>query len=202
LILGEVLMKRSLACLPVVTLGLVALCVAPALAAPSGLGLGVHGGYGQSVDAESGSPLAGAHLVLNVTSWLGAVASVDFKFKEDLVENGIDYDVESYPITLMGRVYIPAGGFSPYVAGGFQYRIIKYGGNLFEDFEVDDSENAFGWVAGAGAEFNSSDSFGFFGEVLYEMSDPERDVENAVENAKDFKYDQWSVRAGITFFLN
>lgn len=186
----------------VASTALAALCVAPAVAAPTGLGLGVHGGYGQSVDAENGSPLAGAHVILNVTSWLGAVASVDFKFKEDLVESGIDYDVESYPITVVGRIYIPAGGFSPYVAGGFEYRIIKYGGDLFEDYEVDDSESAFGWVAGAGVEFGSSDSFGLFGEVLYEMSDPERDIENAVEDAEDFKYDQWSIRAGITFFMN
>ncbi len=181
---------------------LIVVLAVPALAAPTGLGLGVHGGYGQSVDAESGSPLAGAHVIMNVTSWLGAVASVDFKFKEDLVENGIKYDVESYPITVMGRIYIPAGGFSPYIAGGFEYRIIKYGGDLFEDYEVDDSESAFGWVAGAGVELGSSDSFGLFGEVLYEMVDPERDIENAVEDAEDFKYDQWSVRAGITFFTN
>ncbi len=172
------------------------------MAVPAGLGLGAHGGYGQSKDAESGSPLAGAHLIMNVTSWFGAVASVDFKFKEDLVEGGIDYDVESYPITLMGRIYIPAGGFSPYVAGGFQYRVIRYGGNLFEDYEVDDSETAFGWVVGAGAEFSPSDVFGLFGEVLYEANDPERDLESAVEDAGDFEYDQWSIRAGLTLYLN
>jgi opacity protein-like surface antigen len=193
---------RALLTLLIASAALTVLLAVPAGAATTGLGLGVHGGYGQSIDAESGSPLAGAHVIMNITSWLGAVASVDFKFKEDLVESGIDYDVESYPITLMGRIYIPAGGLSPYVAGGFQYRIVKYGGDLFEDFEVDDSENAFGWVAGAGAEFGSGGSFALFGEVLYEMSDPERDVQNAVEDAQDFKYDQWSVRAGITLFLN
>jgi hypothetical protein len=36
----------------------IAVCL-PALAAPAGLGLGAHGGYGQSVDAESGSLIAG-----------------------------------------------------------------------------------------------------------------------------------------------
>ncbi len=171
-------------------------------AAPTGLGFGVHGGYGQSKDAESGSPLAGVHVTMNVTSWLGAVASADFKFKEDYVENGIDFDVESYPITLMGRVYLPMEGFSPYVAGGAQYKIIKYGGDLFEDYDLDDSENSFGWVLGAGAEFSPSDSFELFGEVVYELNDPDRDVDNAVENAKDFNYDQFAFRAGITFFLN
>jgi len=175
---------------------------AAAAAAPAGLGLGAHGGYGQSADAEEGSPTVGAHLVLNVASWLGVVGSVDFKFKEDLVESGIDYDVESYPITLMGRVYLPLESFSPYVAGGFEYRIIKYGGDLFEDFEVDDSEEAFGWVAGAGAAFNPSESFEIFGEILYEAIDAERDLGNAIEDAEDFEYDQWSVRAGITFYLN
>ena len=185
----------------IVSAALIVVLAKPAGAGSTGLGLGIHGGYGQSVDAESGSPLAGAHVIANVTPWLGAVASVDFKFKEDLVENGIEYDVESYPITVMGRIYIPVGGLSPYIAAGFQYRIIKYGGNLFEDYEVDDSESAFGWVAGAGVELSSSDSFGLFAEVLYEAIDPERDIEDAVEDAEDFKYDQWSVRAGITFFM-
>ena len=171
-------------------------------AAPTGLGLGVHGGYGQSKDAESGSPLAGAHVTMNVTSWLGLVASAEFKFKEDHVESGIDFEVESYPINLLGRVYLPVEGFSPYVTGGAQYKIIKYGGDLFENYDVDDGENSFGWVLGAGAEFNPNDSFELFGEVLYELNDPERDVENAVENAEDFNYDQVSFRAGITFFLN
>mgnify|MGYP001825938731 CR=1 FL=1 len=173
-----------------------------ASAAPTGFGIGVHGGYGQSKDADSGSPLAGAHLIMNVAPWLGVVASAEFKFKEDHVESGIDFEVESYPINLLGRIYLPVEGFSPYVTGGAQYKIIKYGGDLFEDYEVDDSETSFGWVLGAGAEFNPNDSFEIFGEALYELNDPDRDVDNAIENAEDFNYDQVSFRAGITFFLN
>jgi opacity protein-like surface antigen len=80
-----------------------------------------------------------------------------------------------------------------------QYRLIIYGGSLFEDTELDDSDSAVGWLLGAGAEINANDSFEIFGEVRYEASDPDRDVDNAVENAKDFKY----VRArGDTFLLN
>jgi len=195
-------MKLSKAAMLLVVGALVVFAAAQASAAPTGLGIGVHGGYGQSKDAESGSPLAGAHLVMNVTPWLGVVASAEFKFKEDHVEDGIDFEVESYPINLLGRIYLPIEGFSPYVTAGAQYKIIKYGGDLFENYDVEDGENSFGWVLGGGAEFNPNDSFEFFGEVLYELNDPERDVENAVENAEDFNYDQVSFRAGITFFLN
>ncbi|MBM3308470.1 MAG: porin family protein [Candidatus Eisenbacteria bacterium] len=186
------------------TVGLAAavLLSGPALAAPTGLGVGVHGGYGQSADAESGSPLAGAHVLLNVAPWLGVVGSVEFKFKEDHVESGIDYDVTSYPINLLGRIYLPMGSLNPYVTGGMQYKVIRYGGNLFEDFELDDGENSFGWVAGVGASLSPAGSIELFGEVLYESNDPERDLGSAVEDAKDFRYDQWSARAGITLILN
>jgi opacity protein-like surface antigen len=179
----------------------IAVCL-PALAAPAGLGLGAHGGYGQSVDAESGSLIAGAHAVLNPTTWLGVVASVDYKFEEHHSVEENEYSVESYPLTLTARVYFPTQTFSPYIAAGVQYRIIKYGGDLFEDVELDDSEDAFGWVAGAGAVVNPGDDYEVFGEVLYELNDPERDLGDAVEDAGDFKYDQWSVRVGFTFFLN
>lgn len=194
-------MKTSVFSVLAAVTALVALTVAPAAAAPTGIGLGVHGGYSQSNDAETGSPLAGAHLVVNLTSWLGAVAAVEFKFKEDHVEDGIDFDVSSYPIALMGRVYLPVEGFSPYVAAGAQYKMMKYGGDLFDDYAVHDGENSFGWVLGAGVAFSSGDVLGIFGEVLYELNDPERDVENAIENAEDFNYDQMSFRVGITLFL-
>lgn len=198
----EVVVKKSALVLLLAVTALVAFAVIPAAAAPTGIGIGAHGGYSQSKDAESGSPLAGAHVVVNLTSWLGAVASAEFKFKEDHVESGIDFDVSSYPVMLMGRVYLPMESFSPYVAAGAQYKIIKYGGDLFEDYEVDDSENSFGWVLGAGASFSSGDALEIFGEVLYELNDPERDVENAIDNAEDFNYDQMSFRAGITLYFN
>ena len=195
-------MKSTLFFSLVVVAVLAVFAVGPAAAAPEGIGIGAHGGYGQSKDAESGSPLAGAHVVVNLTSWLGAVGSVEFKFKEDHVEEGIDFDVSCYPITLMGRVYLPVEGFSPYVAAGAQYKIIKYGGDLFEDYEVDDGENSFGWVLGAGVSLTSGESLELFGEVLYELNDPERDVDVAIENAKDFNYDQMSFRAGLTLYFN
>ena len=195
-------MKKMTVSLMAIAIGLAAISGAPAFAAPVGIGLGAHAGYGESKDADSGSMLAGAHIVLNVLPFLGVVGMVDYKFEEDHSEAGQDYTVKSYPLTAMGRFYIPIASFSPYVAAGVQYRLINYGGDLFEDTELDDSDSSFGWLVGAGAEFDLNENFAFFGEVRYEASDPDRDVENAIEDAKDFKYDQWSVRGGITFFLN
>jgi opacity protein-like surface antigen len=174
-----------------------------ATAATTGVGLGVHGGYGQSKDADSGSPLAGAHLVLNVAPWLGVVGMIDYKFEEDFSDGNDDVTVTSLPISAMGRIYIPVSSFSPYVAAGVQYRLLNYGGNVFDDdqFDIDDSDSAFGWLAGAGAEFGLGDTTGFFGEVRYESIDPDKDFDNAVDDAEELSFDQWSARVGLTFFL-
>jgi opacity protein-like surface antigen len=155
----------------------------PAQAARSGFGLGFQGGYGQSKDAESGSPIAGLHAVLNVAPWLGVVGMFDYKFPEDYQQADADYTVKSFPISAMGRIYLPIKSFSPYVAAGVQYRLINYGGDLFEDTELDDSDTSFGWLLGAGAEFGLGSSSKFFGEFRYEASDPEQDFGNAVEDA-------------------
>ncbi len=192
----------------VVACGAIVLCLAvfsagPASAAATGVGLGVHGGYGQSSDADTGSPLAGVHVVINVLPWLGVVGMADYKFEEDFSEGNEDLTVTSVPLSAMGRIYIPVQSFSPYVAAGVQYRLLNYGGDIFdsENYDIDDSDNAFGWLLGAGAEFDVSPTAEFFGEVRYESFDPDKDFQNAVEDTKDLSFDQWSVRGGITFFL-
>jgi opacity protein-like surface antigen len=182
-------------------LSVLTLAAASTQAATTGFGLGIQGGYGQSKDAENGSPIAGVHAILNVAPWLGLVGMLDYKFPEDYKQEGADYTVKSFPISAMGRIYIPVSSLSPYVTAGVQYRLINYGGDLFEDTSLDDSDTSFGWLAGAGAEITVSRSTEFFGEFRYESSDPDQDWHNAVDDAKDLSYDQWTARAGITFFL-
>lgn len=184
-----------------VVLALFVVLAVPSQAATTGVGIGIQGGFGQSKDAENGSPIAGAHVILNVAPWIGVVGMIDYKFPEDYKEKDASYEVKSFPISAMGRIYIPIESFSPYVAAGVQYRLINYGGDLFKNTDLDDSETAFGWLVGAGAEFDISPTSELFGEFRYEAADPDRDVENAVSDAKDFKYDQWTARAGFTFFL-
>jgi len=170
-------------------------------AAHDGFGLGIHGGYGESEDADSGSPLAGIHLAWNLTPWLGIVAMGDYKFEEDVTKFDSDFTVTSYPISGMARLYLPISSFSPYIAAGVQYRVISYGGDLFDNAEIDDSDNAFGWLAGAGAEFNLGTSKGLFFEGRWESFDPEQDVDNAVEDLENLSYDQWSAIGGLTFYF-
>ena len=173
-------------------------------AANTGLGFGIHGGYGQSSDAESGSPLAGAHVIINLTSWLGAVGMVDYKFEEDFQQSGENFTVTSLPLTAMGRFYLPvSGNFSPYAAAGVQYRIVNYDGDLFSsNTELDTSDDAFGWLLGAGVEFSPSEKFEWFLEARFESADPDSDIDNAIQDAKDLNYDQWNAILGITWFLN
>jgi opacity protein-like surface antigen len=172
-------------------------------AATTGVGLGFHGGYGQSKDADSGSFLGGVNVVINVAPWLGVVGMADYKFEEDFSDGNDDLTVTSIPLSAMGRIYIPAGGFSPYVAAGVQYRLLNYGGDIFDDdnYEIDDSDSSFGWLAGAGAEFDLNPKTELFGEVRYESTDPDQDFDNAVDAAEDLSFDQWSVRLGLTFFM-
>ena len=194
-------MKHVRSALFLAVLGLTLVQAEPSPAAEPGFGLGFQAGYGQSKDAESGSPIAGGHVVLNIAPWLGVVGMFDYKFPEDYTEEGADYTVKSFPISAMGRLYIPIASLSPYLAAGVQYRLINYGGDLFADTELDDSDTTFGWLAGAGAEFDIKENIALFGELRYESSDPERDIDNAVEDVQDFQYDQWTARVGFTFFL-
>jgi opacity protein-like surface antigen len=190
--------------IPVAVLLITASTFVPAShAANAGLGLGVHGGYGQSSDADNGSFLAGAHATLNLTSWLGAVAMVDYKFDEDFTVDGEDIKVKSFPLALMGRFYLPVEkSWSPYVAAGVQYRFVSYSGDVFDDLDLDTSDSAFGWLLGAGIEFSPSDNWEWFVEGRFESADPESDFDNAVQDAKDLNYDQWNARVGLTWFLN
>ena len=193
-------MKRNLMALAVLA-GLVLLPAGHAAAATPGFGLGVQGGYGESKDADSGSALAGAHMVFNVAPWLGLVGMVDYKFEEDIVQPIGSYSVKSFPLSAMARLYLPITGFSPYVAAGVQYRLISYSGDVFDDLELDDSDESFGWLAGGGAAFSLSTSTELFAEARYESSDPDQDIENAIDDFEELNYDQWSARAGLTFFL-
>lgn len=197
-------MKRRSICAVLVAVGLLGILAAAASAVTPGFGLGIQAGYGESKDAENGSPIVGVHAALNLASWLGVVGMFDYKFPEDYKQDDADYTVKSFPMSVMARVYLPVKSFSPYVAAGFQYRLITYGGDLFDDdsYELDDSDTSFGWLAGAGAVLKAGSRAELFGEFRYEASDPDRNIDNAVQNAKDFVYDQWSARGGITFRFN
>jgi opacity protein-like surface antigen len=192
------------------TLSLV--CAESSRAAPRGLGLGFHGGYGAAKDAESGSALLGAQVELRPASFLGLVGTISYQLDEEFeiqpgVGSAIAYDVHSIPISALARIYLPLQGFDPYVTAGAQWRYISYDfGHLddaLDNFTADDSETAFGWLVGAGMEFSTSHHVGFFGEARFEFIDADRDLGDAdVENAEAFDYDQWVALGGVTFFLN
>jgi opacity protein-like surface antigen len=191
-------MVRVIGC----ALTMACLLLAPAAqAATPGFGIGFQGGYGESKDAEGGSAVAGGHVLLNFAPWIGVMGALEYKFEEDYVVSGQSHTVKSYPLSAIGRVYLPLGSsVNPYVAAGAQWRLIQYGGSLFQNTALDDSESSFGWLLGAGLLFQSGTEF--FVEGLFQAIDPERDIDAAIQNAEDFKYDQWTAKAGFTFYLN
>jgi len=182
-----------------------------ALAAPTGLGLGVHGGYGASGDAESGSPLLGAHVELRPAALLGFVGAIAYKLDEDFTVTPaggerVEYQAHSVPVSAMARLYLPLAALTPYATAGAQWRYIGYDfGDLEEslgNLEADTSDSAFGWLIGAGAEFASSSRLAMFLEARFEFIDADRDLGDAdLADAEDFDYDQWSVIAGFTLYF-
>ncbi|MBP6876338.1 MAG: outer membrane beta-barrel protein [Candidatus Eisenbacteria bacterium] len=185
--------------------------IGQACAASHGLGLGAHGGYGASDDAESGSALFGAHLELRPAGFLGIVGAISYKVEEDFVVQPVtsapaSYSVHSMPVSVMARLYLPLPGIAPYVTAGAQWRYISYDfehlDEAIDNFSADDSETAFGWIAGGGLEFHAAPRIALFGEARFEFVDANRDFGDAdMEEVEDFDYDQWALVGGITFLL-
>lgn len=187
------------------------LAAGPAAASPDGFGLGLHGAYGESKNADDGSGLIGAHAEIRPASALGILGSIGYKMDEQFaVTVGGDegfYEVHSVPLTLAARLYFPMQGFAPFASAGAQWRYITYdyGGldDAIDNFQADESETAFGWILGAGAEFSTSSNVGLFGEARWEFVDAERDLGDFdFDRVEDFDYDQWQVMGGITFYMN
>lgn len=204
-------MRSRSSLMPSLAVLALAITASAASAAPAGLGLGIHGGYGASGDAESGSPLLGAQVELRPAAMLGFVGSIAYKLDEDFAVTPaggerMEYQAYSVPVSAMARLYLPLSAFTPYATAGAQWRYIGYDfGDLeesIENLEADDSDSAFGWLLGAGAEFASSSRLAMFMEARFEFIDADRDLGNAdLASAEDFDYDQWSVVVGFTLYF-
>lgn len=199
---------RSLAALAL--LGAAILAPGAASANSSVFGLGFHGGYGESKDAESGSGRAGIHAELRPFHSLGFVGSAGYVFEEDVLVFDTDgeeigtFKAKNTPVTAMARLYLPVPRFHPYAAAGASWNFISYDqGDGLDDIEItDDTETAFGWLLGAGAQYDASDKVGFFGELRWEFIDADRKLNDELGNqVEDFNYDRWNAMGGITFYF-
>ena len=141
---------------------LVALLAAPGAvsANQSIFGLGFHGGYGESADAESGSGRAGIHAEFRPFHSLGLVGSAGYVFEEDVLVTDTSgeeigtFKAKNTPVTAMARLYLPVANFHPYAAAGASWNFLTYDtGDGIDSIQLDDdSETAFGWLLGAGAQ--------------------------------------------------
>jgi len=173
-------------------------------------GLGFHGGYGESADAESGSGRAGIHAEFRPFHSLGLVGSAGYVFEEDVLVNDTNgeeigtFKAKNTPVTAMARLYLPVPNFHPYAAAGASWNFLTYDtGDGLESIELDDdSETAFGWLLGAGAQFDASDKVAIFGEARWEFVDPDRQLDDELGNQiEDFDYNRWNALAGLTFYF-
>lgn len=193
--------------LPAILAFSLALGLAAPAAARSPIGIGVHGGYGESKGADSGSPRAGVHLEFRPADILGVVGAVDYQFDEDATVEAGDmtlgsYTVHSVPVSVMARLYLPMPTVRPYATAGASLHFVTYDVDDLEDIQFEeDSESAFGWLIGAGVQYDAGEKTGLFGEIRYEAIDADRDIDNAIEDVEEFEYDRWNVMAGVTFYF-
>ncbi|MDZ4803517.1 MAG: outer membrane beta-barrel protein [Candidatus Eisenbacteria bacterium] len=185
----------------------VLLAVSDPASARSVLGLGFHGGYGESGDAESGSGRAGIHGEFRPIDNLGFIGGVDFIFEEDLILIDADgeqlgfYKAKNTPVTAMARLYLPLPKFRPFASAGVSWNFITYDNG--DNIEItEDSETAFGWLLGGGAQYEASDKVGLFGEMRWEFIDADRNLDQGTQDQlKEFDYDRWNALAGVTFYF-
>ena len=191
---------------------LVALLAAPGVASAneSVFGLGFHGGYGESNDAESGSGRAGIHAEFRPFHSLGLIGSAGYVFEEDVLVTDTDgqevgtFKAKNTPVTAMARLYLPVPNFHPYASAGASWNFLTYDtGDGVDDIQLSDtSETAFGWLLGAGAQFDASDKVAVFGEIDWQFIDAERKLDDDTGNQiQDFDYDSWNALAGLTFYF-
>lgn len=166
-------------------------------------GYGAHLAYSKAADSDEGNVLVGAHLELGLARFLGLVGAVDYRSSERFgATAATSVQVKSVPITLSGRLYLPAPAFAPFVqAGAGWYRVIyDYSEALESRLGRDDqSVTTFGWHAGAGAKIQLARMLSLTGEARYVFVDPQKDLEDDVrDEIRNLDYDSAYFGAGLT----
>ena len=200
-------MRRVLLCNLVAAACVLALV--PGLARAEGFGLGFHGGYGESKDADSGSGRAGIHAEIRPLENLSLMGTAGYVFEEDVLVFDTDgeeigtFTAKNTPVTAMARLYLPVPSIRPFATAGASWNFITYDtGDGLDDVQIsDDTETAFGWLVGAGAQYDASPKVGLYGEVRWEFIDAERQIDNAVDQIEEFDYNRWNALGGVTFYF-
>jgi opacity protein-like surface antigen len=160
-------------------------------AAQVSFGLGLHGGVGQSADADDTNGFFGAHARLRLLGFLGLEGAVDYRQEE--FAKGL-LEVNTVPVTVSALLYpIPVGPLQPYLVGGI--------GWYFSDLEVAGGQKTdtsdVGVHVGAGLDIRLGSSWALHGDVRYIW----RDLDTSDVDISDQDADSWQVGFGLTYYF-
>lgn len=168
---------------------------------------GAHVGYAKTRDADNGETLFGGHFEIDPVPMFGVQASVDYRSRESFLvpASGLQDKVEvrSIPVTLSGRIYLPAGGaVSPFLtAGAGWYRQTYHFSSMMHALGVEDeTTSTFGWHLGLGLRMAAAEHVSLYGEARYVFLDPSRNLNEAVrQQMRDINYDSVYLAGGMSY---
>ena len=177
------------------------------------VGIGVHGGWMNSKDADSGEGFGGAHLRFRALSFLGIEVSGDvmeetFKNKSvDVYETPLNLSVLIYPIGAP-FTYLPTP-VSPYLVGGasWVYFRTNFRGPLVglqNASSEAETNRALGWHAGIGLDIGVTKNVTFNIEYRDTFWDFNKNIDNAIVRAglPPISTNNYQVRGGLTFLFH
>ncbi len=167
-------------------------------------GMGIHGNWYNTNDADDGSIRGGLQIRLRITQNISAELGADYR-KEEFEEGRVS--VEGYPFQLSGIWYLfGRGGVNPHlIFGGSWYSsditvTLTEEGSLSQDY----SSNDFGYHGGFGLELHMTERSFFHADVRYQFLDVNVDVGDVVGGDYGdgtFNHDGYIIQAGLTFYF-
>jgi len=155
-------------------------------------GLGIHGTYYQTGDADDGSIRPGIQVRLRFTENISIEGSADYR---DEQFDGGRIKVDGYPFQASGLWYLfGRGGVNPHlIFGGSWYNSES---TLTTPLGLSEKHrsNDFGYHGGLGLELHLTERSFFHGDVRYQFLDV--DVHGTSVN-----HDGYQIQAGFTFYF-
>jgi opacity protein-like surface antigen len=114
-----------------------------------------------------------------------------------------ELDVRSVPVTVTGRLYLPAGERVRLFAAagaGWYYVIYDYSDDLEGLGAEDENEHSFGWHIGGGLDVDVAPDVSLYFEGRAVFVDPDRDLDDATfDDVEELDYDSTYFAGGVTF---